>query len=99
MKEYQANLVRLGENLNYIVVCKSQTRAAELFGTEVSYLRSHGYIIKPRTQIAIDNPEKVYAYADSGLIFNYRRDILRVILPLEELTTIIRKLIDEHGHR
>jgi len=95
MKEYQVNLVKFGQNINHIVVCKSQKRAAELMGTQVSYLRNYGYTLQPRTQEAIDNPEKVYGYADSGLIFTHRKDLLRVVLPIEELKTIIQKLNDD----
>jgi hypothetical protein len=92
LKEYEVNMVECGENIHTIVVCKSQKRAAELLRTDVSYIRNYGYCNEPRTQVAIDNPETVYAYCNSGTIFRERKDLLRVVMPKTELINIIRNI-------
>ena len=61
-------------------------------GTQVSFIRNYGYTMEPRTQIAIDNPGKVYAYSDSGIIFRERRDLLNKIVPYDELIKVINEL-------
>jgi len=92
LKEYQVNKVFGNENVHHIVVCKSRKRASELLNTQDSYLRDYGYTLEPRTQIAIDNPEKVYGYVDSGIVFTHRPDMLNIIKPIDEIKTIITEL-------
>lgn len=93
-KEYKIGKIYGNQNLNLIVVCKSQKRAVELFNTQASYMRDYGYTMEPRTQIAIDNPETIYAIADSGVIYRERPDLLQKIMLYSELKKIIDELRD-----
>jgi hypothetical protein len=92
LKEYKVNKAEYGQNLHIIVVCKSQKRASELLDTDASYIRNYGYCYEPRTQLAIENPETVYAYVDSGILFTKRPDLLRVIMPKTELIKTIKEI-------
>jgi len=64
----------------------------ELLDVTTTFMRDYGYANEPKTPGAIANPGKLYAYADSGLIFQHRRDLLRVSLPAEELHSVIDEL-------
>lgn len=92
MKEFKLCKIYGGQNVHYIVVCKTKKRAVELLNVTNGFMSGYGYTYEPKTPEAIANPEKIFAYADSGLVFEHRRDVLNKILPHDELHIIIDEL-------
>ncbi len=90
LKQYNGTISYYGENLELLVVTTSKKRATELMNVDTAFMNKYCSISVPRTQEAIDNPEKVFGRLDSGLAFKTRRDLFMKILPADELKSIIK---------
>lgn len=99
MKQFEWTTIYKGQQIYLNVVCKTQKKAAELFDTTTNQIRNYGYSFEPRDRECVDNPEKVYAYFDSGDMFREHHDLLRKFIPLEEMQKVIDKYLDKKHNK
>lgn len=83
---YQVNQIYRGYQVFTMCNASSYKEAAELMEVTIGYLRNYGYKMDLK-----DEYNEVMAYIDSGgLIFEEgRKDLIRKIIPYQELKLII----------
>jgi len=91
LKQYTIHTMYRGMQPTYVVCAYTQKEASELLDISMSYLKGYCNITdEPRVKECIENPHKVYASLDSGEFMYVHKDLIRVIMPREELHELIK---------
>jgi len=93
MKKYTISTLYRGQQITKSVCAKNISEAAEKLDVNSYFIKAYGYINKVETTF-----EGILSSFDSGMLWEKEKHLIRVIMPLEELTSIIDKYKDkEYG--
>ena len=91
MKKFSYSDQYRGQQITKLVCAKNAKEASEKLGINIYTVRK--YCLSSKTE---DTFEGVMAYFDSGMLWRERKDLIQVIMPLEELKTIIDTCKTQH---
>lgn len=90
MKRYEFSKLYRGQQIFLLFWAKSDLEAAKILDVSIYQIKTYCYKMTEG-----DYFEGIYGYFDSGNLYNVERNLIRKLMPLEELIS----LIDKHKYK